>query len=254
MKLISWNVNGIRAVVKKGFKNFLQEYQPDILAIQEIKIADKDRLQQEFDWPDYYEYWFSANKPGYSGTAVLSKIKPLKIINGFGQDKFDSEGRTQILEFTNFFLVNVYFPNAQAELKRLTYKTEFNKKLLKYLKRLDQKKPVIICGDFNVAPTAIDLKNPQANEHNAGFTKEERQDFQKFLQAGFVDTFRYFWPDRIQYSWWTYRFQARQKNIGWRIDMFLLSSRMVKQLTTAYILDQVLGSDHAPIGIELKNK
>jgi len=254
MKLISWNVNGLRAVVAKGFVDFLKKYQPDVVAIQEIKIADEARLKIKFDFADYYEYWHPAQRPGYSGTAVLSKTEPLSVKNGLGCKKFDDEGRVQTVEYPQFYLVNTYFPNAREGLSRLDFKTEFNQKLLAYLKRLDKKKPVIICGDFNVAPQEIDLKNPTANRHNAGFSDEERAWAQKYLQAGWVDTFRHFYPTKIQYSWWSYRFQARRKNIGWRIDMFLASSRIMKHITQAYILDQVQGSDHAPVGIEVNFK
>ncbi|MFH1412797.1 MAG: exodeoxyribonuclease III [bacterium] len=252
MNVISWNVNGLRAVVKNGFVDFLKQSKPDIIGLQEIKISNQARLKQKFDFQDYFEYWNPAVKPGYSGTAVLSKNKPVSVKNGINIKKFDKEGRVQALEYPEFYFVNAYFPNAQHELARIDFKIEFNKEFLKYLKKLDKKKPVIVCGDFNVAREEIDLKNPETNRENAGFSELERKWARKYLEAGFVDTFRHFYPTKVQYSWWTYRFQARKRNIGWRIDYFLVSIRMIKQIKKAHILDKVMGSDHAPVGIELK--
>lgn len=254
MKLLSWNVNGIRAVTKKGLPDFLRQAQPDIFGIQEIKISSEARLNEKFDFAKYLEYWNPADRPGYSGTAVLTKTEPLSVKNGIGKKQFDQEGRVQTLEYPQFYFVNTYFPNAQPELKRIDYKEQFNKEVLKYIKKLDKQKPVIITGDFNVAREEIDLKNPKPNVGNPGFSDQERQWAKKYIEAGFVDTFRYLHPDKIQYSWWSYRFQARTKNIGWRIDYFLVSKRFIKKVKKAYILDQVMGSDHAPIGIEIEIK
>lgn len=252
MKLLSWNVNGLRAAVKNGLVKFLADAKPDILALQEIKISDEARLQTKFDFVNYQEYWHPARRPGYSGCGVLIKNQPLYYVAGLGIKKFDDEGRIQTLEFAKFFLVNAYFPNAQPELKRLDYKEEFNAAILHHLKKLDNQKPVIICGDFNVAREEIDLARPKDNVGNPGFSNQERRWADKFLQAGFIDSFRHLHPDKIQYSWWTYRFSARTKNVGWRIDYFLVSKRLAAKIDKAYILDQVTGSDHAPIGIEFR--
>jgi len=254
MKLISWNVNGIRAVSKKGFKNFLLEFKPDIIGLQEIKISDKSREEESFDFPGYREYWHSAKRPGYSGTAILVRdgLKEFKgVSNGLGNDYFDNEGRVQTVELDKFYVLNIYFPNANEQLSRLGYKLEFNVSLLKYIKRLEEKKPVIVTGDFNVAHQAIDLARPQANEGRAGYTTEERDWMSEFLAAGYVDTFRFLNKDKIQYSWWSYRLTARSRNVGWRIDYFCASAKLKRLLKKAYILDQVLGSDHAPIGLEI---
>ncbi len=251
MKLLSWNINGIRACVKKGFVSFLTDYQPDIIGLQEIKIDDARRAAHDFDFKAYQEFWFPAQKPGYSGTAILTKIKPLSYQTGLGIKKFDQEGRIQTLEFAKIYFINVYFPNAQPELARLKYKIEFNSALLKYIKKLDKKKPVIITGDFNVAREEIDLARPKDNIGNPGFSKEERAWANKFLQSGLVDTFRQLHPTKIQYSWWTFRSLARQRNIGWRIDYFMVSAKIMKHVKKAFILDQVQGSDHAPVGIEI---
>ena len=254
MIIISWNVNGIRAVVRNGFADFLEKYNSDIICLQEIKIDDVRRAQEKFDFSEYIEYWYPAKKAGYSGTAVLTKQKPLKIIQGIGIKKFDDEGRVQILEFTKFYLINAYFPNARHDLGRLNFKLEFNQAVLQYIKKLETKKPIIITGDFNVAREEIDLTNPQNNHHNPGFTDEERESNRKYLKQGLVDTFRYLHPKKIQYTWWSYRFKARERNIGWRIDYFFVSKQLLKKVTKAYILDKVKGSYHCPLGIEVNFK
>lgn len=254
MKLISWNVNGIRAVAKKGLSGFLREAKPDILCLQEIKISHAAREETEFDFAGYTEYWNPAERPGYSGTATLVRAGCKDILgveNGIGVKKFDIEGRTQVLELKNFYLLNVYFPNSNHELTRLGYKLEFNEALLKHIKRLEKKKPVVITGDYNVAHQPIDLARPKENEGSPGYTKEERNWFTKFLAAGFIDTFRILNGDKIQYSWWSFRAGARARNVGWRIDYFCTSAKLKKQLKKAYILDKVTGSDHAPVGLEI---
>jgi len=254
MKIISWNINGIRAVAKKGFKEFLLTQKPDILCLQEIKISATTQQDTEFDFASYTEYWNSAERPGYSGTAILvreglSGIKGVK--NGLGIKKFDSEGRVQALETAGFYLLNVYFPNANNELSRLSYRLEFNDALLNYIKELEKNKPVILTGDFNVAHEYIDLARPKENEGNAGFTLEERAWMTKFLKNGFVDTFRELNGQQVQYSWWSFRAGARVRNVGWRIDYFCISAKLRKILKKAYILDKILGSDHAPVGIDI---
>lgn len=251
MKLLSWNVNGIRACVRNGFLDVLKKTKPDILCLQEIKIDHASRLKAEFDFKGYEEYWNPAERPGYSGTAILSKVKPLSITNGIGKTEFDSEGRVQTFEMPKYYLVNTYFPNSQPTLARLDYKTRFNKAVLDYLKKLEKKKPVIICGDFNVAREEIDLARPKENHETAGFTDQERLWGRKYLEAGLVDTFRELHGEKVQYSWWTYRFGARARNVGWRIDYFLVSAKIRKHITQAFILDQVMGSDHCPVGIEV---
>jgi exodeoxyribonuclease-3 len=252
IKIISWNVNGMRAVVRNGFTDFLKTAKPDVICLQEIKIDDARRAQAKFDFPNYIEYWNPAQKPGYSGTAVLTKQQPLTVIQGIGIEKFDAEGRVQTLEFKHFYLINTYFPNTRHDLSRLDFKAEFNKAVLAHVKKLEKTKPVIITGDFNVAREEIDLAHPESNHQNAGFTDLERDWGRKYLTQGLVDTFRHFYPDKVQYSWWSYRFNARVKNMGWRIDYFLVSKSLVKKVDKAYILDQVSGSDHCPIGIDLK--
>lgn len=253
--LMSWNVNGIRAVLKKGFADFLMKNKPDILALQEVKIAEKDRNKAELDFQGYTEFWHSAERPGYSGTAILIREKSdLKIINqtnGLNHKEFDHEGRVQTIEFDKFYLVNAYFPNTRHDLSRLDFKIEFNNKIFAHVKKLEKSKPVIITGDFNVAHTEIDLTNPKENEQNAGFTIEERTSFDKFLKKDIIDTFRELNPKKIQYTWWTYRFGARSRNIGWRIDYFLVSKKLKNKITKAEILDQVLGSDHCPVKLEM---
>ncbi len=251
MKLISWNVNGIRACVRNGFVGFLTKEKPNVLGLQEIKIDHASRLKAEFDFKAVEEYWNPAQRPGYSGTAILSKVPALSTRDGIGIGEFDSEGRVQTMELKKFYFINVYFPNSQPDLKRLDYKQRFNKALLAYAKKLEKKKPVVICGDFNVAHQEIDLARPKDNVMNAGFTKEERYWADQFVAAGLVDTFRHLNPEKIQYSWWTYRFGARARNVGWRIDYFFVSAKIIKNVKKAFILDKVTGSDHAPVGIEL---
>ncbi len=269
MKIISWNVNGIRAVVRKGFLDFLRKANPDILCLQEIKIAEEVKNKEKFDFPGYQEFWNCAQRPGYSGTAILINEKivgaeycsvPLlehcsvseNVNNGFDIKKFDIEGRVQTAEFKKFYLVNVYFPNANHELSRLNYKLEFNDNLLKYLKKLEKKKPVIIGGDFNVAHQEIDLSRPKDNIGNPGFTYEERDWMTKFFKAGFIDTFRKVYPKKQEFSWWSYKFNARARNIGWRIDYFCVSAKLVRCIKKPFILNKIQGSDHCPVGIEIK--
>ncbi|MFH1428005.1 MAG: exodeoxyribonuclease III [Patescibacteria group bacterium] len=272
MKILSWNVNGIRAVVKKGFKNFLKNEKPDILCLQEIKISGSAREKEEFsskggpasgwDFLGYEEFWNSAERPGYSGTAILvrglpagkagqgRKVKSYKV--GLNNKIFDAEGRVQTMDLGKFYLVNAYFPNANHELSRLNFKLDFNNTLLKHVKKLGKSKPVIICGDFNVAHEEIDLARPKDNVGNPGFTDEERAWMTKFLKAGYTDTFRYINKNKIEYSWWSYRFNARVRNIGWRIDYFCVSDKMLRYVKNAFILNKIYGSDHCPVGIELK--
>ena len=254
MLLISWNVNGIRAVLKKGFGKFLQTKKPDIICLQEIKINNIMRAKENFDFTDYEEYWNSADRPGYSGTAVFIKtklkLKP-KYTTGIGIKKFDSEGRVQTLEFNKFYLVNIYFPNTRRDLSRLDFKLKFNNAILKHTKKLNKKKPVIITGDYNVAHTEIDLANPKTNDGGAGFHPEERKWLTKFLKAGFIDTYRQFHPKKIQYSWWTYRFGARNRNVGWRIDYFCVSNKLKNKIKKAEIWDKVGGSDHCPVVLKI---
>jgi exodeoxyribonuclease III len=250
MKILSWNINGIRAVIKKGFLDFLKKENPDILCLQEIKIDDNTRNKETFNFHDYDEFWNSAKRPGYSGTMILIKNN---LKNDVVSKKIYShdEGRAQILEMKKFFLINVYFPNSKDDLSRLDYKIKFNDKLLSHIKQLNKKKAVIICGDYNVAHQEIDIARPRENQGCAGFTKEERNWMSKFLSYGFVDTFRFLNPKKIQYSWWSFRAGARSRNVGWRIDYFCVSKRFIKNIKSAYILDKVIGSDHAPIGIDL---
>ncbi|MFH1744735.1 MAG: exodeoxyribonuclease III [bacterium] len=250
MKILSWNVNGLRAVVKKGFEEFLADEKPDILCLQETKISASARASVEFDFKNYKEYLHPAERPGYSGTAVLVKdsLKDIKLLDKL---KWDNEGRVQIFELKEFYLINSYFPNANHELSRLKYKLEFNNKLLSCIKKLNKKKPVVLCGDYNVAHEEIDLARPRDNVGNAGFTEEERSWMTKFLDTGFVDTFRLINKKKIQYSWWSYRFRARERNIGWRIDYFCVSERLKNKVERAFIKDNITGSDHCPVGIVL---
>lgn len=254
MKIISWNVNGVRAAINKGFSSFLESERPDIICLQEIKIDDNAREKANLSFIGYKTFWHGAKRPGYSGTAILVKsdLNKITVSNGIGTDIYDDEGRVQILEHQNFYLINVYFPNSNDTLSRLPYKLGFNEFLLKYAKKLEKSKPVIITGDFNVAHEEIDLARPKPNLGSAGFTLEERAWFSKLLANGFVDTFRSLFPEKVQYSWWSFRGGARFRNVGWRIDYFVISAKLRKKIKDAYILDQVQGSDHAPIGIELK--
>ena len=252
MKLISWNVNGIRACVRNGFTDFLAKQKPDILGIQEIKIDDASRAKEDFDFKTYDEVWHPAQKPGYSGTAILTKTAFHSSNHGIGIPDFDHEGRVVTMEFADFYFVNAYFPNAQPELARITYKEKFNKEILTYLKKLEKKKPVIVCGDFNVAIEEIDLARPKENIGSPGFSDEERRGGRAFLDNGFIDTFRHFHPETRQYSWWSYRALARERNVGWRIDYFLVSAKIIKNVKKAFILDSIRGSDHCPVGIEVE--
>ena len=250
MKLISWNVNGLRACVQKGFEEFFKSADADIFCIQETKLQEG---QIDFKPEGYYQYWNYAEKKGYSGTAVFTKTEPIEVSLGIGIEEHDKEGRVITLEFDGFYLVTVYTPNSQNELKRLDYRMKWEDDFLNYLKRLEESKPVVFCGDLNVAHKEIDLKNPKTNRKNAGFTDEERGKMTALLDSGFVDTFRYFYPDREGiYSWWSYRFQARSKNAGWRIDYFLVSDCLKDRLADAQIYTDVMGSDHCPVGLILK--
>lgn len=249
MKLISWNVNGLRACVGKGFFDFLAAEQPDMMCLQETKLQPEQAPQID----GYYEYWNSAEKKGYSGVALFSKTEPEAVTYGLGIDEHDHEGRVITADYGEFYLVTVYTPNSQDELKRLDYRMHWEDDFRAYLQKLDADKPVIVCGDMNVAHREIDLKNPKTNRRNAGFTDEERGKMTELLGAGFTDTFRHFYPDlEGAYSWWSYRFKAREKNAGWRIDYFLVSDRLIGRVKDARILNDVFGSDHCPVLIELE--
>lgn len=249
MKLISWNVNGIRACVGKGFLDFFKDVDADVFCIQESKMQAG---QLDLELPGYYQYWNYAEKKGYSGTAIFTKKEPMSVVNGIGVEEHDKEGRVITLEFENYYMVTVYTPNSQNELARLDYRMTWEDAFLAHLKKLEENKPVIVCGDMNVAHKEIDLKNPKSNRKNAGFTDEERQKFSVLLENGFVDTFRHFYPDlEGAYSWWSYRFQARAKNAGWRIDYFLVSEALKDQLQDAKILTDVMGSDHCPVELDI---
>lgn len=251
MKLISWNVNGLRACLKKGFMESFLRLDADIFALQETKMQPDQAI---LDLPGYQQYWNSADKKGYSGTAIFSRVKPLNVIYGLCIDEHDHEGRVITLEFPSVFFVTVYTPNSKRGLERLDYRMAWEDAFRDYLIRLDKGKPVIICGDLNVAHTEIDLKNPKTNHHNAGFTDEERMKFTKLLEAGFIDTFRSFYPNRTgSYTWWSYLRKARDTNAGWRIDYFLTSSRIRKDLQNAIIYNDILGSDHCPVGLEISS-
>lgn len=250
-KLISWNVNGLRACVEKGFLGFFQEADADIFCLQETKLQ---KGQITLDLPGYHQYWNYAEKKGYSGTAVFTKQEPLSVSYGIGIEKHDHEGRVITLEFSSYYVITVYTPNSQDELKRLDYRMEWEDDFLAYLKNLEKNKPVIVCGDMNVAHREIDLKNPKTNRKNAGFTDEERNKFTALLEAGFTDTFRYFYPDlESAYSWWSYRFKAREKNAGWRIDYFVTSKALNDSLKDALIYKDILGSDHCPVGLLMED-
>lgn len=249
-KFISWNVNGIRACVQKGFLDYFNEVNADIFCIQESKMQE-GQLELELD--GYYQYWNYAEKKGYSGTAIFTKIKPISYTNGIGIAEHDKEGRVITLEFDEFYFVNVYTPNSKNELARLDYRMIWEDEFRNYLKNLKKIKPVILCGDLNVAHNEIDLKNPKTNRKNAGFTDEEREKMTELLKAGFIDSFRYFYPDqRDIYSWWSYRFSARIKNAGWRIDYFLVSDALKEKLVDAKINTKILGSDHCPIELYIE--
>ena len=248
MKFISWNVNGFRAVLGKGFSDFFLSADADFFCIQETKMQPGDA---DFAPEGYYQYWNSAEKKGYSGTAVFTKHEPLSVRYGIGVPEHDTEGRAITLEYEEFYLLCVYTPNAQRELARLDYRMSWEDALRAYIIELDGRKPVIYCGDLNVAHEEIDLKNPKTNHFSAGFSDEERGKFSELLSAGFSDTFRTLYPERVLYSWWSYMYRAREKNVGWRIDYFVVSERLMPKVRDSFILTEVQGSDHCPVGIEI---
>lgn len=249
-KMISWNVNGLRAVYAKGFVDIFNKINADIFCIQETKLQEG---QIDLNLPGYEMYWNYAEKKGYSGTAIFTRIKPISVKKGIGIEEHDKEGRVITLEFEDYYLVTVYTPNSQTELARLDYRMKWEEDFKAYLKKLEEKKPVIVCGDLNVAHKDIDLKNPKTNRKNAGFTDEEREKFSKLLDSGFIDTFRYFYPtEEGKYSWWSYRFSARKNNAGWRIDYFLVSECLKDRLKSADILSDIMGSDHCPVELVLE--
>ncbi|MBR2756356.1 MAG: exodeoxyribonuclease III [Lachnospiraceae bacterium] len=251
MKFISWNVNGIRACMGKGFMDFFNAIDADIFCLQETKMQEG---QLELDLPGYFQYWNYAEKKGYSGTALFTKEEPLSVTYGLGIEEHDKEGRVITAEFADFYFITVYVPNSQDELKRLDYRMKWEDDFLQYVKKLEKKKPVIYCGDLNVAHKEIDLKNPKTNRHNAGFTDEERGKMTAALESGLIDTFRFFYPDMEQiYSWWSYRFRSREKNAGWRIDYFICSESLKERLLDAKIHTEIFGSDHCPIELDLKD-
>lgn len=249
MKFISWNVNGIRACMQKGFMDFFEEADADIFCIQESKMQEG---QLKLELPGYYQYWNYAERKGYSGTAVFTKREPLSVSLGIGIEEHDHEGRVITLEYEDFYFVTVYTPNSQNELARLPYRMKWEEDFLRYLKRLEETKPVVFCGDLNVAHKEIDLKNPKTNHNNAGFTDDERKKLGALLESGFTDTFRYFYPDTTgAYSWWSYMFRAREKNAGWRIDYFISSKELEDKLKDAKIHSDIFGSDHCPIELDI---
>lgn len=248
MKFISWNVNGFRACLNKGFEEFFKNEDADFFCIQETKMQPD---QADFKPDGYYQYWYSAEKKGYSGTAIFAKHEPISVWYGLDIDKHDHEGRAITLEYENFYLLCVYTPNSQRELARLDYRQEWEDDLREYIKSLDSTKPVIYCGDLNVAHEEIDLKNPKTNHHSAGFTDEERNKFTELLNSGFRDTFRTLYPEKVEYSWWSYMFHAREKNVGWRIDYFVVSDRIMPKVKDSKIYTRIMGSDHCPVGIEI---
>ena len=254
MKLISWNVNGLRAAMTKGFEEFFKKENADIFCIQETKMQESqidENIKNMLG--DYYVYWNSAEKKGYSGTAIFSKIKPINVTYGIGIEEHDKEGRVITLEFKEFYMVTIYTPNSKRELERLEYRQIWEDEIRKYLSELDKRKPVIMCGDLNVAHKEIDLKNPKTNRRNAGFTDEERNKMTELLDNGFVDSFRYLYPDKEEcYTWWSYMFHAREKNVGWRIDYFIVSEKIKHKIEEAKIYQDILGSDHCPVGLEIK--
>ena len=249
-KMISWNVNGLRACMKKGFQEYFEAADADIFCLQETKLQEG---QIDLELPGYHQYWNYAEKKGYSGTAIFSKVKPLSVTYGLGIEEHDHEGRVITLELESYYLITVYTPNSQEELRRLDYRMKWDDDFRAYLKKLEEKKPVIVCGDLNVAHKEIDLKNPKTNRKNAGFTDEERAKFTTLLESGFTDTFRYFYPEQEGiYSWWSYRFKAREKNAGWRIDYFLTSDSLKDKLRGAQIHTDILGSDHCPVELTIE--
>ena len=250
MKFISWNVNGLRACMGKGFMDFFNEIDADIFCLQETKLSEG---QIELDTPGYHQYWNYAEKKGYSGTAVFTKKEPISVTYGIGIEEHDHEGRVITAEFDDFYFVDVYVPNSQRELTRLDYRMVWEDAFLSYVKKLDEKKPVIYCGDLNVAHKEIDLKNPKSNHMNAGFTDQERECFTRVTESGFIDSFRYFYPDeKDKYSWWSYMFKAREKNAGWRIDYFVVSEKIKDRMVDAKIHADILGSDHCPVELDIK--
>ena len=249
MKLISWNVNGIRACLNKGFSDFFKEVNADIFCLQETK-CQPEQINLEFE--GYTSYWNSAERKGYSGTAIFTKKQPVNVTYGIGIEEHEKEGRIITLEFENFYLVTNYTPNAKRELERLDYRMVWEDEIRKYLLELNKKKPVIMCGDLNVAHEEIDLKNPKTNKGNAGFTNEEREKMTELLNAGFIDSYRYLYPEKIEYSWWSYMRKSREKNVGWRIDYFIVSKSIEDKIKEATIYSEILGSDHCPVGLEIK--
>lgn len=248
MKFISWNVNGFRACLGKGFEEFFKSTDADFFSIQETKMQVG---QAELAAQGYEQYWYSAEKKGYSGTAIFTKHKPISVRYGIDKEEHSHEGRAITLEYENFYLVNVYTPNAQRELARLDYRMQWEDSLREYLLELDKKKPVIYCGDLNVAHMEIDLKNPKSNRGSAGFSDEERGKFTKLLDSGFCDTFRSLYPEKVMYTWWSYMFKSREKNIGWRIDYFVVSERIMDKVKDSLIYNEIMGSDHCPVGLEI---
>ena len=251
MKLVSWNVAGFRACLKKGFEDFFKEINADIFCLQEVK-AEKEQIP--FDPKGYYCYIYPAEKKGYSGTLIYTKKEPLNVKFGLGIEKHDHEGRIITLEFEDFYLINQYVPNVKRDLSRLDYRMTWEDDLKKYIKELEKKKPVVICGDFNVAHNEIDIKNAKANIGNAGFTYEERDKFTKLLESGLIDTYRYYYPKKEEYTWWSYMGNARKNNVGWRIDYFLVSKEIIDKISNPIIYKDILGSDHCPVGIDLNMK
>lgn len=249
MKLVSWNVNGIRAVLGKDFMDIFNNMDADVFCLQETKCQVG---QVEIDLPGYHQYWNAAEKKGYSGTAIFTKKEPIAVTYGIGIEEHDNEGRVITLEYDNFYLITVYVPNSKDGLARLPYRMEWEDAFLSYIKKLDEKKPVIYCGDLNVAHEEIDIKNPKTNHKNAGFTDEERAKFTNVLANGFVDTFRYKYPEEVKYSWWSYRFHAREKNTGWRIDYFVVSDKIKEKIIDAKIHTDIFGSDHCPVELEIE--
>lgn len=249
IKLISWNVNGLRACLEKDFMTSFQSLDSDVFCLQETKLQPE---QVKLDLPGYSQFWNSAEKKGYSGTAIFAKTEPLSVQYGLGLPEHDTEGRAITLEYPDFYLLCVYTPNAQRELVRLDYRMAWEDALRAYITALDRKKPVIYCGDLNVAHEEIDLKNPKSNRRSAGFSDEERGKFTELLAAGFTDTFRALYPDKVEYSWWSYMMKAREKNVGWRIDYFVVSNRLFGRVKDSFILGEVMGSDHCPVGIEVE--
>ena len=249
MKFISWNVNGLRACLGKGFEDFFAREDADFFCIQETKMQEG---QADINPEGYYQYWNSAEKKGYSGTAIFTKHEPVSVKYGLGIAEHDNEGRAITLEYDNFYLLNVYTPNSQKELARLDYRMTWEDALREYIMTLDKSKPVIYCGDLNVAHEEIDLKNPKSNRRSAGFSDEERAKFTELLSCGFKDTFRALYPDKVMYSWWSYMMKAREKNVGWRIDYFVVSEMLMDKVKDSFILTEVMGSDHCPVGIDIE--